>query len=780
MLKRCFCRDLPSVCTGGAARWIAPEEAVPDRAGCFICRCRAVFSRAEVLRLHLAADSVYRLYIDGVFAAEGAELGDKQIRFVDSLEWEASAGEHRLVAIVPFFGPKGPWARMDAAPGFFCAAEGRGAEQLASCSANWQTADAPMFRWQAPFGWVTPVGEELIFDASASPDGIWRGADRVCDWRSAAERSDSGRRLQPATLPDMLRKPVKNFRVLYAGPHRDKQFHGADNDEAAAAEAERKLRSGEVLTFPPHVERKLLIALEDYCCIRPELTVSGGRGASVSLGWAEGLFRNDAELGEKEDRRRWRDRYFIGLYDHFLCDGRSGMEFFTFSSRSGRYLSLEVKSGSEPLTIDALRLPEHRYPLRLEAAFACADRRFEDLARRCRRTLEMCSHDTFMDCPYYERLMYVGDTRIQALLTLAGSRDSRLVEKALHLIAAGQLPSGFVPSRYPSRPPQEIPLYTPFFIGMVTDYARWRGGTLPRELLPVVLRCAEAFEPFRNRYGLVEFHRGWNFVDWVPAWKTGTPPHGDDGVSGLVNAHVLYGFKECADLCGLLGEKTLELQWRNRLSDAMRVFVETFWDESAGAFRNSADDPLLSEHLQILALLTGALPDAVRTRCARTLCSGTLPIRTTSYFDFYLFETYALLGRGDLVLRRLEDVFDQEKLGLRTMPEQPEPSRSDCHAWSAHPLYHCWTTLLGVRPAGFGFREVEIRIPVGAPEFMRGSVVHPAGGSIEVECTPEEVHLHLPCGLSGRLHLPGGEVRNLHNGDNRILRKNPADVALFS
>lgn len=776
MLKRCFYRELPAVC-GGAARWIAPPEAPADRAGCFLCRCRVAVARPETFRLHLAADSVYRLWIDGEFAAEGAELGDDRIRYVDSFAWCAAPGIHTLVAAVPFFGSKGAWARMDAAPGFFCAAEGEGAEALATGAANWQVADAPMFRWQPPFGWATPAGEELIFDASLLPEGLWRGADDAACWRPAAELPGTGYHLQVATLPDRFRKPVENFRVLYAGIHRDKQFHAADNEAAFAAEAERKLRTNAALIFPPHAEKKLLIALEDYSCIQPELTVSGGRGATVSLGWAEGLFRNDAEVGEKADRREWRDRYFIGICDHFLPDGREDMAFFTFSWRAGRYLSLEVKTGDEPLTIESLRLPEHRYPLTVEAEFHCADRRFERLARRCRRTLEMCSHDTFMDCPYYERLMYVGDTRIQALMTLAGSRDSRLVEKSLRLIAAGQLPSGFVPSRYPSRFPQEIPLYTPFFIGMVTDYARWRGGELPRELLPAVLRCADAFEPFRNRYGLVEFHRGWNFVDWVPGWEMGTPPHGDDGVSGIVNAHVLYGFRECADLCGLLGERELEAHWRKRLADGMALFLETFWDEASGAFRNSADDPLLSEHQQILALLTGALPEAVRRRCADTLCSGELPVRTTSYFDFYLFEAYALLGRGDLVLRRLERFFGQEKLGLLTMPEQPEPSRSDCHAWSAHPLLHCWTTLLGVRPAGYGFREAEIRIPAGAPERMRGTVVHPAGGAIEVEYTPEAYCIRLPRGVAGHLLLPDGAGWKLPDGETRILRKNPVDTA---
>ena len=36
-------------------------------------------------------------------------------------------------------------------------------------------------------------------------------------------------------------------------------------------------------------------------------------------------------------------------------------------------------------------------------------------------------------------------------------------------------------------------------------------------------------------------------------------------------------------------------------------------------------------------------------------------------------------------------------------------TRSDCHAWGAHPVFHFYATVLGIRPAAPGFRRVNRR-----------------------------------------------------------------------
>jgi alpha-L-rhamnosidase len=53
------------------------------------------------------------------------------------------------------------------------------------------------------------------------------------------------------------------------------------------------------------------------------------------------------------------------------------------------------------------------------------------------------------------------------------------------------------------------------------------------------------------------------------------------------------------------------------------------------------------------------------------------------------------------------------ELGLTTWAETAEPTRSDDHAWSAHPNYDLLTLVAGIRPASPGFRTVLIAPHLG-------------------------------------------------------------------
>ena len=55
------------------------------------------------------------------------------------------------------------------------------------------------------------------------------------------------------------------------------------------------------------------------------------------------------------------------------------------------------------------------------------------------------------DTPYWEQLQYVGDTRIQALITFYSTSDDRLVRNAISQINDLRAAEGATMSRAPTR-----------------------------------------------------------------------------------------------------------------------------------------------------------------------------------------------------------------------------------------------------------------------------------------------------------------------------------------
>jgi hypothetical protein len=170
---------------------------------------------------------------------------------------------------------------------------------------------------------------------------------------------------------------------------------------------------------------------------------------------------------------------------------------------------------------------------------------------------------------------------------------------------------------------------------------------------------------------------------------------------------------------------------------------------------------LVTEHAQCLAILSGvAAPERV-TAMATALQVRSDMAQTTIYFSHYLFETYRQLGLIERMLERMQLWFDLPVQGFKTTVEMPEPSRSDCHAWGAHPLYHYHASIVGVRPARPGFGHVRITPQLGP--LMRASTVtpHPQGA---IHCAFWRDHgvmrgrVQLPPGVSGEIVLATGVV----------------------
>ena len=143
------------------------------------------------------------------------------------------------------------------------------------------------------------------------------------------------------------------------------------------------------------------------------------------------------------------------------------------------------------------------------------------------------------------------------------------------------------------------------------------------------------------------------------------------------------------------------------------------------------------------------------------------------YFSFYIFEALRESGLSHRYIEQLEPWQDMLALGLTTTPEKPPPSRTDSHAWAAHPNYGLLATVLGIRPAAPGFTSVMIKPNLGPLKKAEGKMPHPLG---EIDVSLQRVG---PDGVQARITLQDGlegvfewqgETIQLHSGTQEIYR----------
>ena len=762
------------------ARWIAIEAQIP-----FVAAYKLPFSLAQTsrFRLHISADERYEFYLDGELVGRGPERGDAENWAFESFDVELEAGEHLLSARVWSLSDKAPFAQISVRHGFLLGAESLGGDQieLDTGVTPWLGKVLGGTQWHSPLcAWGTGWKETI-----RAADFSWNWHNGAGDdWTTpnvgppgarAGSQVEIGsyHRLRPASLPPMLDEArnvgiVRHVSAFESRPIGARPIRESDNLAAEINGWQSLIGAAKTLTIAPHTKRRVIIDLENYYCARPELRASGGQGARLDVHWSEGLY-DDLEKWSKGNRDEIEGKWFFGVRDRehdgpgdtFYPDGGDAREFRTLWWQAGRYVQIAVETADEPLQIELFRIRETRYPLENQSKFAASDEQLGEVVPLMVRALQMCAHETYMDCPFYEQLMYVGDTRLQILATYAATSDDRLPRRALQLFDWSRLNSGLTQSRYPCQKRQIIPPFSLWWVAMVHDYALWRGdATFIKTLLPGVRAVCDYFAGLIGPDGLMRAPDGWNFTDWVkttdeqlkyyggdPKWKRGVPPTGAWEISGVLNWHAALVFRLAGEVENWFGEPEIGQLQTRRARDVAAATDRQFWDEARGLYADDNARENWSEHAQCLAILSGLAPAEKIERLKNGLLNDTDLARTTIYFSHYLFEALRELKQPDAILQRLQDWKILIADGLKTTIEMPEPTRSDCHAWGAHPLFHFHATLAGIRPAAPGFGAVEIKPQLGSLSWLEAEMPHPKG-TIRVQVRDGVETVELPDGLA--------------------------------
>jgi len=723
----------------------------------------------------VSADNQFSFYVNQQRVGNGpsrADLAHWRYETYDLAPF-LHAGRNVLSATVWNFGTQTPIAQMSDRTAFLVHGQ-TDAERLVDTDASWSVEVEPGIRSIQPHVrgyYAADPGIRLdagAFDWSWNSDGqpasSWKNAIALGRGSLRGE-TDAPNNWQ--LVPDFL--PPMEMRLVPAG-----KVVRADGMPIPQNFPERGFM------VPPHQKASILIDNATLTTGYPALTAGGGSGSTIRLTYAEALF-DDA--GQKGNRNLIAGRHIEGPTDEFILGAPDSREFMPITWRTWRYLQIDIETKEQAVQIEGLKTWFTAYPFVERATFSSDDETLRSTWDVGWRTARLDGHDTYMDTPYWERLQYIGDTRIQALISYVMAGDDRLPRQAIEAFNDSRIPDGLTTSRYPSSLVQIIPTFSLMWVGMVHDFWLYRGDAdFVRAQLPGTRAVLNWYLERQRADGLMGNIPWWPFVDWGSDFESGMPPQDENGGSSIITLQFVEALRDAAEIEAAIGDKENAAAYRNAADRAAVAVRKSCWSEQYGLIADTPSRQHFSQHANILAAWLDVVPQQQQKQLLEKILSSTdtgfhanatLPPMTaaTYYFRFYLSRALLHVGMGDQYLQLLAPWRAMLALGLTTWAESPEPTRSDCHAWSAHPNFDLLTTVAGIRPASPGFESVIIEPHLGALQHLEATMPTPKG-IVEVRyrriAKGLEAQITLPTGMSGVAKLSSHET-TLREGQQSVL-----------
>ena len=769
------------------AKWICHPDARDEESCVYAYFLEFELEKDDILTFHISADQRYLLYIDGKKIGEGPERGDFDNWFFETYELNLNAGKHKILVKSWWisYEDKPPVAQFFWHPAFILAIDGNHPKEfLTTGYANWKVLkiDACKIKEHIPTytgsrfeiqGKDFPFGyENGIIGNWVDAKNLWYGESK--EFRKYGEFNTSWH-LRPAILKAPFEEKVSDFNVRHVDFPKNEdttkiKILKSKNNSALCKEWQEMLEGNGTVIINKNQKRRMLIDLENYYCAYQNLVISGGKNALIRINWAESLFEN-LEKFEKGNRNQIENKIFTGYGNKYYSGGGEKENFETYWWMSGRYIEIFIETFNEPLEIKSFELTQTHYDYKFSMDFNCNDSNLTDFMPIAYRVMEMCTHETLMDCPYYEQLMYVGDTRLELLTAYASAQNKDIAFKAIDTFDKSIGTSGLTKSRYPSHLEQHIPTFSLFYVAIVYDYAMWIGNiNFVKELIHGIRGIMDFFQRNLNKDGLIDSPVGWNFTDWVHGYPLGMTSQTDCGISGYYSIHYMYTLNLAAKLERMLGEKELSERYIKQGNEILKKIDEKFWDNKRNLYSDDLEKTLWWEHTQCLAVLSEFLEEEKIQKIMSSIKEKNDISRTTIYFSHYLTEAAAKAERMDIFFDKFEFWNNLKDNGFTTTPEAPNPARSDCHAWGAHPIYHLQSSILGIKPDSFGFESVIIKPQLHHLKWAKGKMPYKKS-FIETDFKLENGILTgkitLPYNLSGKL-LANKKEYTLTSGENNF------------
>jgi len=524
------------------------------------------------------------------------------------------------------------------------------------------------------------------------------------------------------------------------------------------------------VTIPSNTTARIVLDQGFETTAFPEMEVSGGKNSLIRLKYVEAPYsvpRPDAN--SKANRNEINGKYFLGLYDEYIADGGSNRIYKPLWWRAFRYIELTIITKDEPLVINDFRGIHTGYPFEQKSEFRISGNQIDTASIRKiietgDRTLRACSHETFMDCPYYEQTQFVGDGRVEMLVSYYNYGDPLLAKNGITQFYHSLNSEGFMSARYPANSTYFIPNFSIYWIGMLYDYMmHFDDRSFVQQNIPGVRTILKYFLDRKREDGTIRRPDYHNYVDWT--FPNGESPSDEKGYSALVDLHVLLALTWAEEIEKYAGSDDFAKMYSKEKLQLSQVIKNKYWKPESGLFSDIPDGKKYSQHTNSLAILCNLVSGAD----AQNLMKKTLEDRTLTqasiYFRFYLFEALCKSGLGNDYISHLDTWKEMLNAGVTTWPETGLVSRSECHGWGSSPNYHLLKIIMGITPSSPGFKSVHIEPCMANATNMAGAVPH-YKGLIRVKYNKTGQN-----GLDAEVELPEGLIGDLvWNGSVKLLK----------
>ena len=447
----------------------------------------------------------------------------------------------------------------------------------------------------------------------------------------------------------------------------------------------------------------LIVDCEEACTGLLELELDASEGTKICLGWGE-------HLADQRVRSHIGARYFETSY---ICK-EGNQEFTHYFHRLGlRYLELHIypAAGGKAECLYAGIRPL-MYPVKKHGTLQMKNELHQKIYDVAVRTLHLCMHEHYEDCPWREQALYAMDALNQALCGYYCFEEYQFAAASLELLGEGLREDGFLVLHTPGEDAVTIPYFTFMWVIGVSDYLRYsKDVDFVRKLWPKIEMVVEK-RLEECRQGLLLSHRAinyWSFYEWNDL-LSGEPIYREKELEERIDAPYQMSFlmmlNAVKEMSRILGYADYEEKLSEIMQQMQSACAALFWDEEKESFLTyaykegngfSIRKNEYAELVQAWAVLSGVVTGQKKEKLLKKLADGQSEW-TSCTLSMIRYKYEALLTQPELygitVFQSIEEIWGKMIWEGATSFWETEDGASAfegagslCHGWSAMPVY---------------------------------------------------------------------------------------------